>query len=488
MTRVFIGGIATESNTFATIPTTMADYESLGLFHGDATARAPEHFTAPLHVWRKNAEAAGFEVFEGLMAAAQPGGVTLAKVWKALRDELLVDVAKAGPIDIVALNLHGAMIADGEDDCEGVILEEIRKLLPDAIIGCELDLHCHLTDKMIDAADVIVSYKEYPHTDTAERAEDLWDLLVRTHRGEIKPVAARAEMRMLSVWHTTTPPMTEFVQSMFDAEGKDGILSISFCHGFAYGDIPAMGSNMLVYADDNAAKAQQTAQDFKKRVWDLRHQTRPAALTPDEGIAKARDIGKPCVVLADTADNAGTGAGTDSTYMITALQKAGVKGAIVGMMFDPVVVGIVRGAGVGATLTLRIGGKFSPRSGPPLDLEVRVHAIQDDHRQTTVAGQRMRCGNCVVLETKEGVLLVLNDVRTQTFNPDAFTGLGLDPANAPIVVVKSTQHFYAGFAPIASATFYVKTDAAIRFEGPVSPYVRRNGNYWPVVEDPFAVA
>ena len=167
MTRpsLFIGGIATETNTFSPVPTTLRDFERGNLFHGDATASAPQHFTAPLHLWRSRAEAEGFDVSEGLFAAAQPGGTTLDSVWQKLFARLMSDLRAAGPVDLILLNLHGAMVADGEFDCEGALLAAVRALCPDAVLGCELDLHCHLTDRMVQAADLIVPYKEYPHTD-----------------------------------------------------------------------------------------------------------------------------------------------------------------------------------------------------------------------------------------------------------------------------------------------------------------------------------
>ena len=486
MTRVFIGGIATETNSFATIPTTMRDFELLGIHRGTATAEEPQHFTAPLHRWRAHAEAEGFEVIEGLMAAAQPGGTTLAPVWETLRDALLEDVRAAGDVDLVLLNLHGAMVAEGEDDCEGALLGDIRRMLPDAVIGAELDLHCHLTDAMIEAADILMPYKEYPHTDIAERADDLWRLALRTHRREIRPVAGRAEARMVSVWRTTTPPMDGFVADMKAREAEEGVLMVGFCHGFGLGDVPQQGSWTLVYTDGDRAQAEVIAQDFRAKIWALRDQTRTDAPDADEAVRQALALGQNFVVIADTADNAGSGAGSDSTYMISALRKARVEGAVVGMIFDPVVVDICKGVGEGAAMTLRIGGKFSPRSGPPLDLDVRIVTVRENHSQTTVGGPRAGVGTAVVLRTSDGLLLVLNDQRMQVFHPDLFEGLGIDLSQAPIVVVKSVQHFYAGFAPVASAVLYARTASAIRFEGPVSPFKRRSANYWPLVDDPFA--
>ncbi len=485
MSRVFIGGIATESNSFAAVPTAMADFEEAGIFHGDATQHPPAQFTAPLHRWRLHAEAAGHAVVEGLMACAQPGGITTARTWTALHDRLVQDLRDAGPVDLILLNLHGGMIADGEPDCTMTGLQAAREIAPRAVIGCELDPHCHLTDRMALNADLIVTYKEYPHTDIVARADDLWRLAAKTLAGEVRPVAARADCHMLSVWHTTRAPMSEFVQEMLAAEQRPGILSVSFCHAFALGDVPGLGSRMLVYADGDAGMAQALASQMAERVWSIRAQTRMHGLGTVEGVNQALAYGGGLpVIIADVADNPGIGAGADNTDLLAELIRREVKGALVGLVYDPMAVNLCLGVGEGAALHLRVGGKFSPRSGAPLDLRARVLRLARGQEQTTVGGQRMGIGNVVLLETEEGIRIALNDVRTQLFHPDAFAGAGIDLTVCPIIVVKSTQHFHAGFAPLAGEILYVRTSGAVRFEGPASPYRERDGDYWPCVEWP----
>ncbi|TMV08313.1 M81 family metallopeptidase [Arenibacterium halophilum] len=484
--RLFIGGIATETNTFSTVPTTLRDFEKGNLFYGDATRSEPQHFTAPLHLWRSQAERDGFDVVEGLLAAAQPGGTTLAAVWERLLSRLVQDVVQAGRLDVILLNLHGAMVADGEFDCEGALLAAIRDICPGAIIGCELDLHCHLTDRMMQNADLIVPYKEYPHTDIVARAEDLWRLALATHRQEINPTMAMADCHMVSTWHTTTPPLSDVIQDLHRMESDGTVLSASFCHGFDFGDTPDMGAKTLVITNDDPASAELAAQALAQRVWAIREATRITRLDQTEAVAQAMATQGGPVVIADTADNPGIGAGADSTYLLTALIDAQAKGAIVGLMYDPMACEICFDAGAGAGLTLRIGGKFWPRSGPPVDLDVRVMSLTPDHVQTAVSGQKMRCGNVAVVETTGGVRIALTDLRVQTFNPDAFTGLGLDLTTAPVIVVKSTQHFYAGFAQVASHIIYCETPTAIIYTGPDNPFRHRDGDYWPLVDVPSA--
>jgi len=69
------------------------------------------------------------------------------------------------------------MVADGYDDCEGDLLQRVRAIVgPDVVVGAELDPHVHLTRAMVGNADVLVAFKEYPHTDIVERASELVDL------------------------------------------------------------------------------------------------------------------------------------------------------------------------------------------------------------------------------------------------------------------------------------------------------------------------
>src|SRR5215470_15818921 len=176
--KVFIAGLDTETNTFAPIPTGRRAFAEGFIAHGDAT-RLPENYcSAQLHVWRRRAEARGWQVAESLCAFAEPGGTIVRPVYEELRDEILRDLERAMPIDMVILALHGAMVAESYDDCEGDILGRIRAIVGDSVpIGAELDLHCHITPAMCRNADILVAYKEYPHIDIPARAEDLFTLV-----------------------------------------------------------------------------------------------------------------------------------------------------------------------------------------------------------------------------------------------------------------------------------------------------------------------
>jgi len=160
--RVFAAGVGTETNTFAPWPTGRRGFEEGGLYRGDS-ARADGVTSRVMAEWRGRAEAAGHEFVEGLITFAQPSGPTVHLVYAGYRDEILADLETKGPFDVVLLFMHGAMVSTECDDCEGDMIGRVRAIVGEAaVIGVELDPHCHITPAMTDGADAIVLMKEYP--------------------------------------------------------------------------------------------------------------------------------------------------------------------------------------------------------------------------------------------------------------------------------------------------------------------------------------
>jgi microcystin degradation protein MlrC len=237
--RLFIAGLDTETNTFAPIPTGPRAFAEGFVAHGDATRRPENYCSAQLYVWRRLAERRGWDVVESLCAYAEPGGTVVRAVYESFRDEILADLQRARPVDLVLLALHGAMVAGGYDDCEGDLLARILGILgPSVPVGAELDLHCHITDAMVRHATALVAYKEYPHIDIPERAEDLFRIVANAAERKTKPVSASFDCRMISTYRTTEQPLRGFVDRMKALEGRDGIISVSLGHGFPWETSP----------------------------------------------------------------------------------------------------------------------------------------------------------------------------------------------------------------------------------------------------------
>jgi len=485
--KVFIACLGTETNTFSPLPTAEDGFREWMLYRGDATKRPENLFSAPLHLWRQAAEAQQAEVAESLSAFAQPAGVTVRKVYEGFRDEILSDLKAAMPVDLVLLSMHGAMVADGYDDCEGDLLERVRQIVgPKAAVGAELDLHCSITEKMLQNADALITFKEYPHTDSKERAQELYDILLAKHQGAARPVMAVFDTRMINLWRTPLEPMKSFVAEMQAQEGRDGILSVSFAHGFPMQDVPDATAKVIVIADGDSAKADAVAERFGKKIWSLREQTAVQNLSIDAALDRATSASaKRPVVLADVTDNPGGGAAGDATFILRRILERGIGNVVSGLYWDPMAVRFCRDAGEGAVLDLRVGGKCGVSSGDPLDLKVTIKKIILDGMQPALSGA-VPIGDAVWVEIDNGIDLVLIANRTQTFHPGAFEQFGIDVKSKAIIVVKSTQHFHAGFAPIAGEILHVEAPGAMRSDFADIPFQKVRGPYWPRVADPFA--
>ncbi|MEH6738357.1 MAG: M81 family metallopeptidase [Sulfitobacter sp.] len=480
--NIFIAGLSTETNSFSPLPTGIISFQEGSIHHGNATQDPVQYWTGPLHIWRNRAEADSHQIIESLSAHAQPAGVTVKAVYEAFRNEILSDLKAAGGIDVILLSLHGAMIADGYDDCEGDLIAACRKIAPNAVIGGLLDPHCHLTDLMMDSATLLVAFKEYPHIDIPARAEELFTLAMDAAEGRTKPMMADFDCKMVMALPTPSGPMRDFVDEMQAQEGKDGILSLSIAHGFPWGDHPRVGTRALAICDGTGAE--QVAETLGRKLYDLRH----VLNTEIPDIARALDLAQVeadgPIVLADMSDNAGGGAPSDATFLLRAMIDRGMTSIATGLFYDPGAVRICREAGEGATLDLRIGGKHGPMSGDPLDLTITV--------MKCASGLTQRFGELPApmgesVWVKAGDIdIVLTDTRGQTFHPEAFTKLGIDLTKRRYVCVKSSNHYQAGFNPIASKVIPVATPGAITPDFANIPFTRRTRDYFPALKDPLS--
>jgi microcystin degradation protein MlrC len=272
-------------------------------------------------------------------------------------------------------------------------------------------------------------------------------------------VAAVVDCRMVVPFHTTRQPARGLVDRIQAMEGHDGVLSISLTHGFSLGDVPDMGTKVLVYCDGNAAQAEALARALADEIIGLRDQLAVRYLSIDEALDAALAFDGAPVVLADRADNPGSGAPGDSTFILRRMLERGITGAAIGPMWDPVAVRTAFEAGEGARLTLRVGGKIGLASGDPLDLPCTVKVLRTEHQMAGLSGAPIAVGDAAWIESA-GIDIVLTSLRRQATGTDVFTDLGCNLAQRKIVVVKSAQHFHASFAKVAKQVLYVGAPGA----------------------------
>ncbi|MBD8555952.1 M81 family metallopeptidase [Rhizobium sp. CFBP 8762] len=490
--RIFTASLATETNTFSPVPTDLYAFKAAFYAGPGQHPDTPTLCSSPVPILRRRGRAEGFTVIEGTSCWAEPAGLIQRETYETLRNTILEELKDAMPVDGVVLGLHGAMVAQGYDDPEGDFLSRIRALVgPKVVIAAEFDPHSHLTPLRVANLDIMASFLEFPHTDFEQRGEHLVDLALRTVRGEITPVISTFDCRMITIYPTSREPMRSFVDRFKAIEGTDGVLSISVIHGFMAGDVPEMGTRIVVVTDNDADKGKALARTLGHELYGLRkHTAMPMADTEtglDQAVALRRLNPSKPAVIADVWDNPGGGVAGDATYILRRMLERGMDNFAVATLWDPIAVTFCHAAGEGAELDLRIGGKSGPQGGEPLDLRVTVlrttHAGWQSFRNSRVTLGR----TAVVRPVGTQIDIILITSRTQTYEPDIFGNLGIDYARKDFLLVKSTNHFHAGFRPIASDIVYIAAPTSYPTDPATTPYRKASLKLWPRIADPLGL-
>ncbi|MBO1040592.1 M81 family metallopeptidase [Brucella pituitosa] len=488
--RIFTASLATETNTFSPVPTDRASFEMAFYAAPGKHPDTPTLCSSPIIALRKRASAEGLTVIEGTATWAEPGGLLQKQAFEELRDEILDQLKAAMPVDAVVLGLHGAMVAQGYDDCEGDLLERVRAIVgPDILVASEFDPHSHLTQKRVENLNIYAAFLEFPHTDFYERGEHVVSMALDTLKGKIKPVISTFDCRMIGVFPTSKEPMRSFIDRIKAMHGKDGILSISVIHGFMAADVPEMGTRILVVTDNDRAKGDALAEKLGRELIGMREQTLMTMYNIDDGIDRAIvahtvNPAKPAVI-ADVWDNPGGGVAGDGTHILRRLIERGIRKAAVATIWDTLAVTFCHAAGEGAVIDLRIGGKSGPQAGEPIDARVTVMKVLPEGWQSFGLSRVTLGPSAVVRIEGTEIDVILNTNRTQTFEPDIFSNIGIDPMRKDILIVKSTNHFHAGFAPIAAEIIYVDAPSSYPVNPRATNYQKMTRPIWPRVDNPW---
>lgn len=448
--RVFIAGIAHETNTYASGMTAPDDFEQ---WRGEGVLRQYGGTRTYPGGLLDGAREIGAEPVCGLVAFAQPSGIISAAAYDAMREELLSGLSEAGAVDAVALTLHGAAIAQGLDDLEGDLVAAVRAHVgPHIPIVVTLDLHGNITQAMADAADAIFGCEQYPHIDMYERGVEAM-LLLPALWGGVKPATHVERLPMLLPTTTTFHgPMAEVNRALRALEATPGVIDVTLFHGFPYTDIPGTGAFVTATTEGDRRLARRLAVEAAELVWARRDAFLPASVGPAEAIRRALAVeGRP-VVINETSDNTGGGTPGDGTHLLRAMLEANLDDAAFGFIVDPEVAAQAHRAGAGASITVRLGGKTDELHGAPIDAEAYVKTLADGRFRLTSpmgAGEESNLGRTARLVIG-GIDVIVGSRRSQTFDEEVFLLHGVDVRRKKVVALKSSQHFRAGFEPIAA--------------------------------------
>ncbi len=364
--------------------------------------------------------------------------------------DLLAALRKAPPVDGAYFSLHGAMAAQSEDDPEGYLLGEARKILGERMpFVVSLDLHGILTDRMLQHADAIVMYHTYPHVDFYETGERAARLLLRVLAGEARPVTASVVIPALvrgDELITATGLFGTIVAQAIAIERSPGGLVAGMFIGNPFTDVAGLCSRSVVVIDNDPARAEREALGLAEAFWQVRHKLQAPLTSLAEAVRIAKTT-RGTVILVDAADATSSGAPGDSNAILRALLEGGFQGrALIPIVDAPAVQAALR-AGIGKTIRVSVGGSLDPRHAP-LPVEARVAMLSDGRFRSESNGDIWTAGDTAVLQVGE-IILVTTSRAVSLYDRSLFLAHGQDPTHFDAVVQKSPhcqERFFKAWA------------------------------------------
>ena len=373
--------------------------------------------------------------------------------FRTMLDGTLQALRDAGPLDAVAVAGHGAGRTITDLDADTTFLRAVRDVVGDVPLVAVLDFHANLSPAMVDLCDVVVGYRYNPHTDVVDRLREAGDHI---HRLLDTPGTVRARCRLPMVLpqiaQLTSPdePLGE-VEALADSLRVPPIRNVSVFGGFSLGDVPDCGVSVCVTADaGHEREATEVAAIVAERIWALRPRYRLHCVPVDQAVQRAMQaVAGECepVILADTADNPGGGAPGNTTFLLQALSAAGATDVVMGLQHDRGVVRTAWEAGAGAMVRVVFNAGSERPLATPFASDATVLALADGVLVPTrgmYAGANRYPGKCCALDLG-GIRIAVSSHAVQCADDDTLRHVGLDPAGAKVVVVKSRGHFRAGF-------------------------------------------
>jgi microcystin degradation protein MlrC len=458
--KVLVGGIYHESHSFSNVPTDLSTFRKVLLLEGQAVIDTLAETTSEMSGFIKGAKRFGLDLVPTVWAWGTSTGPVQAKTLEYLLEEVRARLRAAGPVDGVLFALHGALIAEQALDGDGYILTQLRTMVTDAVpIVVTVDLHANLSQLMVEMADAILGYDTYPHIDQVERGLEAAELLVETIRGRIKPTMVLVKPPLITVpnkQRSDERPMKDLL-SLAHAEEKN-VLSVTISGGFAYSDVPEIGSSVLVITDNHPELAAKVAEKIADRMWTVREQFTPNLPSVSEAVRAALSSETWPIILADVGDNIGAGTPGDSTFLLRELLDQNAQEAVV-IIADPQSVAMAIDAGLGSSVKLAVGGKCDSYHGEPVEITGTVELITDGvfrNRGHMRDGILEHMGRTVVIKTT-GVTLVLTEIKMPPWNLEQLRSVGISPESVRIIALKSAVAFRAAYEPIARKIIEVNT-------------------------------
>lgn len=465
--RIAVGGIVHETHSFADTPTSLADFQSQALHCGDDLLTTMRHTRSAIGGLIEGAAAQGWSLLPTVYGAAMPGGIVTADAYQTMLGELLDRLRAALPVDGVLLALHGAMVTTDMLDPESDLLEQVRHIVgSDVPMVVVLDMHGNISARTVELADILVAFNTNPHLDPHARGLEAVSLMARLVHRTIKPTPAYVHPPLLLAPQATGTddlPLRAVHGRAAEMKTEAEVLCICVMAGFAYADTPFSGASLIVTTDNNPALAQRYAQELAGLLMQERQAALPQFLPPEAAVKQALAQPGGPIILVDSADNIGGGTPGDGAEALRAMLELGVQEGTIVLADAEAMMGCWA-AGPEAEVSLSVGGKTDQWHGRPVAVTGVVRALshgifeceQPDNHFAAFFGQTINMGRTVWLRAT-GVNIILTERKIPPFDLAQLRGVGVNPEQQKMIVVKSAVAYRAAYLPIAAGVIEMDT-------------------------------
>ncbi len=458
MPRIAIAECKQEVSTFNPA---LTHYEDFDVLHGDDIVQyhrnVRNEIGGALSIFDQRQDVLIVPVYSA--RAITSGGTLDGADFRRIASEWVTCLAEVGHVDAAYFSLHGAMASTDEDDPEGFLLAETRRVVGEDIpIVVSYDLHGILTDRMLQHADASVVYQTYPHVDFFETGERSARLLLRILDGEARPVTAKVFIPALvrgDELITATGLIGHAVHAARDVEQSREGLSAGIFWGNPFTDVSALGTNAMVSTNGDEALASKHALHIADLFWQHHAKMRVPLTSLTDAVGRARESAG-TTILVDAADATSSGASGDSNAILNELIAQKYTGSALIPIVDPPAVHSAFEAGVGAVITTRVGGAVDIGRYKPTEIQARVRMLSDGAITSESYGEQWNAGRTAVLQFGL-ITLIITSRAVSLYDRSLFYAHGQDLARFGVVVVKSPHcqpHMYREWA-----AQYINVDA-----------------------------
>ena len=442
--RVLIGQVFQEAHGFTPLRTPL---EAFAIELGDAVIDGNRQADSVLGGIIRTGQAEGWNLVPSLAARASPGGRVTDEAYAYLKSTLL-EAARSGPLDAVALCLHGCIQTESLDSAEADLLAALREIVgPEVPIVAGFDLHAHAGGGMLDHLDFASAYKTNPHGDAGATGERVATVLAGILKGELRPAGMKVLVPMLTGGNDETgsgPLARLHALAVARLAADPSLLDVSIFNVNPFIDGRNVGQTVVAYARETAGRerAAALAQDIAEGLWAARGEFRHTLPTLAQVLAGAQGR----VVVGDFGDRVLAGAPGDSLHVVKEVLSQHPTLRVVAPVTDPAALGVCRQAGAGATVGVPVGGAITGAEAPLQLTGVVLSTGEGVYRNqgAFMRGATLRIGEYAVLQAGQAVLLITRD-PLMSQDPGCFLDVGIDLENADVVVVKSGYHFKLAF-------------------------------------------